>query len=178
MGCMIAIAVTTVLLIEEKDANMVYYWNEERYHTARICTYHNLSITGIMECTYRTWKCVIGTNCLEHKTDTDYVYYDSINVIASFEWTDPTSQLASVFQNYKEAKGMNFAHIQPDFCKESNSSVYNFVNDLRERKFFKCYVNPDRLGFVYLDTYDFNHFLLLVLVCSGFCSTAHLCFCN
>ena len=184
MGCMIAIVVTTVLLINEKNANMVYYWNEERYHMAMICTYHNLSTTGTTECTYTTSRCVKkkkkkkkkGTNCAERKADTHYVYYDAINVIASFEWTDTTSQLASVFKSYKEAKSTNFAHIQPECSKESNSTVYNFVDDLRERKFFKCYVNPDRLGYVYLDTYDFNRFILLVLVCSGFAALLNLFF--
>ena len=176
---------TTVLLINEKNANMVFYWNEERYHTAMICTYHNLSITGTTECTYTTSKCVKrkkkkkkkkGTNCVERKTDTHHVSYDAINLIASFEWTDPTNELASVFKSYKEAKSANFAHIQPECSKESNSTVYNFVNDLRKRKFFKCYVNPDRLGYVYLNTYDFNRFLLLVLVCSGFAALLILFF--
>ena len=109
-----------------------------------------------------------GTNCVERKTDTHHVPYDTINVIASFEWADPTSQLASVFKSYKEAKSTNFEYILPECSKESNSTVHEFVNNLRERKFFKCYVNPNRLGYLYFNTYDFNTFLLLVLGCSGF----------
>ena len=154
---------------------MVDYWDEQRHHTEIICTYHNLSRTGTTGCTYTTSRCTKkkkkkkkGKVCVKRETDTHHVSFDLVNVIASFEWTNSTRELAYVFESYKEAKHTKFGYIDTECSQESNSSIYKFVNNLKEKKLFKCYVNPDRLGFVYLNTYDFKVFLLLLLPCLGF----------
>ena len=153
---------------------MIDYWDEQRHHTAVICTYQNVSRIGTTECTYTTSRCVKkkkkkkGKKCVERKTDTNYVSYDLINVIASFEWANPTSEFASVFESYKEAKLANFAHIYTECSEGSNSTINKFFDNLRGRKYFKCYVNPYRLDYVYLDTYNIYYFLMLALLCSIF----------
>ena len=164
---------------------MVDYWDEQRHHTEIICTYHNLSRTGTTGCTYTTSRCTKkkkkkkkGKVCVKRETDTHHASFDLVNVIASFEWTNSTRELAYVFESYKEAKHTKFGYIDTECSQESNSSIYKFVNNLKEKKLFKCNVNPDRLGFVYLNTYDFKIFLLLLLPCLGFGALLHRVFCN
>ena len=138
------------------------FWVEERYHTSTDCTFQEFSTNGTTNCTYTLPNC----NKKVKPCITRQVTYDLASVTVTFEWTNYTSNLALVFEHFRDAKLTNFKYVYAECNEGSNLSIYNFVNNLMERKLFKCYVHPDKLDYVYLNS-SYHYCFVVIGVCIG-----------
>ena len=159
--CTLAIAITLLSLFHEEDA--MNYRDEERHHVQTNCTFQKFSTNGTSNCTYTLPNC---NKKIKPCTKSE-VIYDIVSVTVTVQWTNNTSVLALAVDNFQDATNTNFSYVYPKCTETLNLTIYNFVNNLMGRRFFECYVRPDKLEYVYLNSNNYQSYFALMALCLG-----------